>query len=150
MGRGDVFGEIALLDGAPRTATAAATAHSDLLQIKREPFLELLKKQPDLVIHLLRLLCQRIRWTSGLAEDSALLSVPARLARRLMNLVALHGKGTIKGVELKLSQEELGHFLGISRQIVNHYLQEWKAKKWLSLSRGKIVIKDPNALQNVS
>src|SRR5579862_7594219 len=68
MEPGDTFGEIALLDGNARTATASATALSELLIIARDPFLGLLQREPTLSVHLLRLLCQRIRWTSGLAE----------------------------------------------------------------------------------
>jgi CRP/FNR family cyclic AMP-dependent transcriptional regulator len=65
--------------------------------IMRDQFLALLLREPKLAIHLLQLLCQRIRWTSGLAEDSALLAVPARLTRRLLSLAKLHGHDTLNG-----------------------------------------------------
>jgi CRP-like cAMP-binding protein len=146
MQPGDTFGEIALLDGRPRSATASAAAASKLILIKRDPFLELLKREAALVSHVVQLLCERIRWTSGLAEESALLSVPERLARRLVTLAHLHGRETSNGVELSLSQEEMARFLGLSRQAVNQYLQNWKARGWLTLGRGRIVIIDPNAL----
>jgi len=81
MEPGDTFGEIALLDGRSRTASASATAPSDLLIIRREQFLSLLAHEPVLTEHLLRLLCSRLRWVSGFAEESALLPVPGRLAR---------------------------------------------------------------------
>src|SRR5579864_4017833 len=58
MEPGDTFGEIALLDGNPRTATASATALSELLIIARDPFLGLLQREPALSVHLLRLLCK--------------------------------------------------------------------------------------------
>lgn len=148
MEPGDTFGEIALLDGRPRTATASATAPSELIIITREHFLELLKREPELVSHVVQLLCERIRWTSGLAEESALLNVPERLARRLLSLGTLHGRETPNGVELRISQEELARFLGLSRQAVNQYLQHWKAHGWLALGRGKIVIVDEHALRD--
>ena len=144
---GDTFGEIALLDGRHRTATASATASSELIIIARDHFLELLKREPKLVNHVVQLLCERIRWTSGLAEESALLSVPERLARRLLGLGTLYGHETPKGVEVSISQEEVAHFLGLSRQSVNQYLQHWKARGWLTLGRGKIVIVDERALR---
>jgi CRP/FNR family transcriptional regulator, cyclic AMP receptor protein len=146
MEPGDTFGEIALLDGRHRTATASATATSELIIITRDHFLELLKREPTLVNHVVQLLCDRIRWTSGLAEESALLSVPERLARRLLSLARLHGRETRNGVELRISQEEVAHFLGLSRQAVNQYLQHWKARGWVGLGRGKIMIVDERAL----
>jgi CRP/FNR family transcriptional regulator, cyclic AMP receptor protein len=150
MEPGDTFGEIALLDGNPRTATASATALSELMIISRAQFLALLQRDPTLAIHLLQLLCQRIRWTSGWAEDSALLAVPARLARRLLSLAKLHGRNSRNGVQLIISQEEMGRFLGLSRQVVNQYLQDWKAKGWVDLGRGKVTVVDEAALQVVA
>ena len=148
MEPGDTFGEIALLDGRHRTATASAAVPSELIIITRDDFLELLKHEPELVSHVVQLLCERIRWTSGLAEESALLSVPARLARRLLSLGKLHGHETPHGVELTISQEEVARFLGLSRQAVNQYLQTWKVRGWLTLGRGKIVIVDEHALRD--
>jgi CRP/FNR family transcriptional regulator, cyclic AMP receptor protein len=149
MEPGDSFGEIALLDGRKRTATAYATSPSELILIRREDFLALLSREPQLVNHLLQLLCQRIRWTSGLAEEHALLGVPARLARRLLSLGKLHGFSTGNIVHLSISQEELARFLGLSRQVVNQYLQLWKANRWVDLGRGKITIIDQTALQSL-
>ena len=150
MEPGDTFGEIALLDGSPRTATASATATCELMIIPRAHFLTLLHRDPDLAIHLLQLLCQRIRWTSGWAEDSALLPVPPRLARRLLSLAKLHGRPSPKGIQLIISQEEMGRFLGLSRQAVNQYLQEWREKGWVDVGRGKVTILDQDALQGVA
>jgi CRP/FNR family transcriptional regulator, cyclic AMP receptor protein len=150
MEPGDTFGEIALLDGNPRTATASATSTCELMIIPRAQFLALLQREPALAIHLLQLLCQRIRWTSGWAEDSALLAVPPRLARRLLSLARLHGHDSQKGVQLMISQEEMGRFIGISRQAVNQYLQEWRAKGWVDIGRGKVTVLDEAALQAVA
>jgi CRP/FNR family cyclic AMP-dependent transcriptional regulator len=149
MEPGDTFGEIALLDGRRRTATATATAPSELIIITRDHFLELLQRESELVSHVVQLLCERIRWTSGLAEESALLGVPERLARRLLSLANLHGRQTPNGVELSISQEDVARFLGLSRQAVNQYLQNWKMQGWLTLGRGKIVIVDEPALRDV-
>ena len=148
MEPGDTFGEIALLDGRHRTATASATAPSELIIIARDHFLYLLEREPELVSHVVQLLCERIRWTSGLAEESALLSVPERLVRRLLSLGKLHGRETPSGVELSISQEDVARFLGLSRQAVNQYLQNWKIQGWLTLGRGKIVIVDERELRN--
>jgi CRP/FNR family transcriptional regulator, cyclic AMP receptor protein len=150
MEPGDTFGEIALLDGNPRTATATTTATCELMIIPRAQFLALLQREPTVAIHLLQLLCQRIRWTSGQAEDSALLTVPNRLARRLLSLARLHGQPSPTGIQLVISQEEMGRFLGISRQAVNQYLQEWRAKGWVDVGRGKVTVLDESALQTMA
>jgi len=149
MEPGDTFGEIALLDGQPRTASASTTATSELMIIMRAPFLALVHREPKLVDHLLQLLCQRVRWTSGLAEESALLGVPARLARRLLSLGELHGRRGAEGVQINISQEDVARFLGLSRQIVNQYLQSWKARGWVALGRGKITLADEGALRRM-
>jgi len=147
MEPGDTFGEIALLDGRPRTATASATVPSDVVVIPRNQFMELLRREPALVTHVLELLCQRVRWLSDFTEDSALLPVPARLARRLLTLGKMHGQNTGKGVKLSISQEEMARFVGLSRQVVNQHLQSWKARQWVGLGRSNITIIDAHALE---
>lgn len=145
MEPGDAFGEIALLDGSPRTATATAMAPTELIVIPRDAFSALLQSQPQLAAHLIQLLCRRVRWTAELMEDTALLSVPARLAKRLLSLASAPGHGA----KVALSQEELAQFLGLSRQIVNQHLQAWRAQGWLALGRGSITVVDAEALRQV-
>ena len=144
MEPGDAFGEIALLDGSPRTATATAMARTELIVIPREAFSALLQSQPQLAVHLIQLLCRRVRWTAELMEDTALLSVPARLAKRLLSLASAQ-----RGMKITLSQEELAQFLGLSRQIVNQHLQTWRAKGWISIGRGSVTLEDLGALELV-
>jgi CRP-like cAMP-binding protein len=147
MEPGDTFGEIAVMDGLPRTAGATALDQTRLIVINRADFLHLLEQEPNLAIHLLKLLCRRLRWTSELVEESAFLAGPARLAKRLLVLASLHGRLTEPShLELRISQAELAHFLGISRQIVNQHLREWQKNRWVELSRGRIMIRDKAAL----
>ena len=150
MGPGEIFGEIALLDGMPRTADAIATAATELMMIRRHEFLELLESEPSLSIHLLKLICQRLRGLNEQIEDSAFLGVPARLAKRLL-IMAQQGEQIADGIRVRLqpSQSQLGQMLGASRVSINKHLQHWKKKEWISLSRGYIVIRDRAALQMV-
>ncbi len=150
MEPGDAFGEIALLDGSPRTATATAMVRSELMILRREPFFELLRTEPQLAAHLIQLLCKRVRWTAEQMEDSALLGPPARLAKRLLALASVHGRETPEGTRLTLSQEELAQFLSLSRQAVNQHLQTWRGKGWLSIGRGSVTLLDARALQKVT
>jgi len=99
---------------------------------------------------LIQLLCRRVRWTAQLVEDSALLTVPARVARRLLSLARLHGHLTASGTKLSISQEELAQFLGLSRQIVNQHLQGWKAKGWILAGRGNVTIANVPVLERLA
>ena len=150
MEPGDSFGEIALLDGGTRTATATATEAAELVSIRREPLFELLAREPKTALELLRLCGERLRWTSGLLEDWSFLDVPARLAKRLLSLGELHGEDSAGGRVVRISQEELANFLGVSRQAVNEQLQDWKARGWVSLGRGTVTVRDAAALRKAS
>ena len=150
MEPGDAFGEIALLDGKPRTATATALARTELILIRHEQFAALLAQEPRLATHLIQLLCERVRWTAELMEDSALLGVPARLAKRLLSLAQLNGRSLEDGLKVTISQEELAQFLGLSRQIVNQHLQAWKRAGAVSSGRGSITLANIAALERIA
>jgi CRP/FNR family cyclic AMP-dependent transcriptional regulator len=147
---GDTFGEIALLDGGTRTATATAIEAAELVSIRRDAIFELLGREPKAALELLRLCGERLRWTSGLLQDAVFLDAPARLAKRLLSLGELHGEDFDGGRVVRISQEELASFLGVSRQAVNEQLQDWKAKGWVTLGRGTVTVRDAAALRDVS
>ena len=150
LGPGDTFGEIALLDGLPRTASAITTAPSTLVIIPRRHFLTHLETDFALSVHLMKLLCDRLRWVSDLVEESAFLAGPARVAKRLASLVESYGRPITDGnIEIVMSQADLGRFLGISRQIINQYLRDWCENGWVTLKRGRIIIHDLDALKRV-
>jgi CRP/FNR family cyclic AMP-dependent transcriptional regulator len=146
---GETLGEIAAIDGLARTATATAVDDSLLIHIGRREFLELLDSEPKLVLNMLRVFCTRVRWTSELAEESALLQAPARLAKRMLFFAGVNGTPTGDSMQLRISQSELAGFLGISRQFVNRHLQEWRSKGWIELGRAKITIHRPEELQRL-
>lgn len=149
MEPGDTFGEIALLDGGTRTASATAMVDSELVTVGRDPLFDLLRREPRVAIELLRLCGERLRWTSGLLEDAALLDAPARLAKRLLSLGELHGEPADGGgFRLRISQEDLAGFLGVTRQAVNQQLQAWKAKGWVELGRGVVTVRQAQAIRD--
>jgi len=115
--------------------------------VQRQQFIALLQQQPQLAVHLIELLCKRVRWTSEQVEDTSFLAAPARIAKRLVSLAQSHGRPAPTGIQLKLSQEELAQFLGLSRQVVNKHLQVWKRKHWISLGRGSILVTNQEALR---
>ena len=146
---GDIFGEIALLDGKPRTADASAMAPSQLLRVQRSDFLGLMAAEPRLTQHLMEMVCDRIRKTSEMLEDSAFLDLPARLAKRLLSLAKYYGEAdTETGLTgIQISQAELGQLMGTSRESINKHLQYWRGRGWITLGRGRVTIDQPGALQ---
>ncbi len=140
LGSGDVFGEVALLDGHPRTADAIATEPTELFMVRRRDFLDLLERQPGVAVRIIEFLCVRIRWMSERMEESVLLPLSARLSRRLLALADDYGS------ELHISQEELAIFVGASRESVNRQLQTWRRGGILELGRSRIHLLDPARL----
>lgn len=148
LGPGDLIGEIAVLDGGRRSASAMAVVDSDVYYIERTPFCAFLDHTPELARGFIELLCQRVRWLTDLLEASAFLGVSARLARWLMMLAAQQGVAHPDGVEIRVSQQDLAQFLGVSRQTVNEMLQSWRLEGLVSLGRGRIVVRDDVGLRH--
>jgi CRP-like cAMP-binding protein len=146
LGPGDLFGEIALLDGGTRTASATTVLPSQLAVIERGPFIALVNDHPGLSLQLLTLVCARVRWTSGLVEDAAFLPGPARLAKRLLGLTRLAGS---QG-DVRISQATLASLSGLSRQVVNRQLGEWSDHGYLRTARGVIRVLDESALDEIA
>ena len=147
MEPGELFGEIALLDGSTRTASAAAMERADLLRIHRSHFLPYVRANPDLILGMLSLLCQRLRWTSSVIEDAAFLAFPARLAKRLLVLAEHYRKPEQRDVTVPLSQHDLGNMVGAGREAINKQLGLWRAAGIVDTARGAIVIRNCEALQ---
>lgn len=148
---GEVFGEIALLDGKERTAGAVAMQPSVLLRVGRAEFLPFLERHPTLSIRLMAVLCARLRWISDIVEDTIFLDIPRRLTKRLLTLAQRHGEATEGGlrIRIKLSQEELGHMLGATRESVNKGLRSLLELDAISYDDGYILIRDIRALKNL-
>ena len=141
LGPGDLLGEIALLDGHPRTADAIAAEPTELFMVRRQDFLRLLEREPRIAVHLIELLCERVRWISDRMEETALMPLEVRLARRIGALAADFG------TDLHISQEELGILLGVTRESVNRQLQQWRREGIIELGRGRIRLLEPERLE---
>jgi CRP/FNR family cyclic AMP-dependent transcriptional regulator len=147
MHEGDVFGEIALLDGKERTADATAMTDCELLVVPRRPFLELLERRPDLGVGLLVVLCERLRRTNEQVEDLAFLDLETRIAKTLLRLAHEGAPAPAAArVGVKISQRALGELVGGSRESVNKHLQDWKRLGIIEIEKGSIVICDADAL----
>ena len=140
FGPGDAFGEIALLDGRPRTADAIAADSCELFVLPRNEFIQYLERDSRLAVRIIELLCGRLRQTNENMEATIFLPLRARLARRLSALAEDFG------AELHITQEELGALLGVARESVNRQLQEWRRSGIVQLRRGQIFVVDARQL----
>jgi CRP-like cAMP-binding protein len=139
---GEVIGEIAFIDGGLRTATGIAAEPTTCFTIQRAPFFNLMEQRPSISRHLLNLLCDRVRWTSRLVADSAFLSVPDRMLTRLKDLAPSGDVQDDGSTRIRISQQELADYLGVSRQVVNGYLREWQKTGQVALTRGAITLRE--------
>jgi CRP/FNR family transcriptional regulator, cyclic AMP receptor protein len=147
MHEGEVFGEIALIDGKERTADATALTDCELLVVPRHPFLELMERRPELAVGLLVVLCERLRRTNEQVEDLAFLDLETRIAKTLLRLAQEEENvQTAARLGVKISQRALGELVGGSRESVNKHLQDWKRSGIIEIEKGSIVICDADAL----
>lgn len=144
LGAGDIFGEIAFLDGGERTADVTALTDCKLMVIERRDFLPLVHSRPDIAQKLIEILCARLRNTSRQVEEVMFLDLAARLARVLLRLRPADGKGG--QFKLALTQSEIAQIIGASRESTNKQLREWEDKKWVRLERGALIVLSPGAL----
>jgi CRP-like cAMP-binding protein len=152
LGPGEVFGEIALLGGTPRTATVIAIDPCELLIIDRRDFLSFLRGHPDVAINLLEVLAQRMKRVSEFVEDTLFLNLPLRLAKKLVSLSRAYGQPHAQGLrlDLKLSQEEWGDLVGTTRESVNKQLRAWTEEGLITIDHGYIVIHDGCELEKLA
>lgn len=148
---GEVFGEIALLDGSDRTADAVTMDACELMVLERRDFMPFLKDHPDACMRLLEVLCQKLRWTTGVLEAALFLEGPSRLARILVHLARLYGQPVRDGVQLhiRLSQQQLANMVGMSRESINKQLSHWRDDGIVAIEDGRITITDLDALQEI-
>ncbi|MEY4372710.1 MAG: hypothetical protein RL219_1479 [Actinomycetota bacterium] len=145
MDRGDLFGEMGMLDDLPRSAGARALEPSTLLRLPYEPVVDLLEQSPSLLWGVVRLLAGRIRNMDEALADSVFLDVTGRTAKRLLELSNGADEFT-----LPLTQEELAGMVGASRERVNKAISSFIRLGWLEQSdrRYKIVQRDRLTLRS--
>ena len=129
FGVGEIFGEIAVLDGGTRSAEAVATGRVQLWRIGATPFLDVLQSTPALGVGLARMMAKRLRRTHLLLQDATFASLEARLARQLLYLAALDGKRTDQGVRVpgRFRQGDLADLLGVTTRSIINVLNDWRA-----------------------
>jgi len=149
LGPGEMFGELSLFDPGPRTSTATAVTDSKLLSLSHEKLIPWLKGNPDVSLHLLARLAQRLRRTNEAVGDLVFSDVPGRVAKALIDLGSRFGKVTDEGlfVHHDLTQEELAQLVGASRETVNKALADFAGRGWLKLDGRAVLITDVERLE---
>ena len=148
IGPGEIFGEVALLDGQSRSADATANTNCELFIIDRRDFIPFVRSQPALAMKFIELLCARLRTTSDQVEQVILQNLPGRLASALLRLTEKH-KAAQGGRTIAITQQEISEMVGMTRESINKQLRAWAARDWVRLEHGAIVVLRPQALQTL-
>jgi CRP/FNR family transcriptional regulator, cyclic AMP receptor protein len=153
IGAGEVFGELALLDDLPRSATVCAVEHCRLLVVPRASFRPLLLRMPTLGLRLLKIMAGHVRRLSARTEDATTLDVRTRLAKTLHELAVRFGipapRGSIR-ITLRLSQQELGRLVGATREMINRCLRELASSGAVRHEKGGLTVLKPEALRAIA
>jgi CRP/FNR family transcriptional regulator/CRP/FNR family cyclic AMP-dependent transcriptional regulator len=150
LGRpGDIFGELAVIDGLPRSATAVSMEATILYTINRETFRDHMRQNPQLALNFMQELSSKVRHNTRQIDTLTSLPVPQRLARKLMELAQDYGRAESKGVIINtsLTQSQLASLIGATRESTNKALREFRQRDWILMENGRITILDPDALR---
>ena len=149
LGPGDVFGELALLDGAPRSATASALVGTEVVMLPRDRFRELVATEPAVRDTLLAALAGELRRLTTHVEELHFLDMTGRLAARLVRLAREAGPAPAGGpIHLRrtLTQAELASMVGCTRQSVNKLLGQFADDGLVRVDRDGIAVIDLDGL----
>ena len=148
IGPGEMFGELSLFDPIPRTSSAVAISDSELAALSHKDLRPWISAHPDVAMHLLRALAQRLRRTNELMADLVFTDVPGRVARQLLVLSKKFGRASSEGIHVEhdLTQEELAQLVGASRETVNKALADFANRGWLRIEPRAVVLLDEERL----
>lgn len=148
---GNWFGEISLIDGQPRTHDAHAEDTTTVLKVPKSAFEQLFIKNQDWSHYIMRLLCQRVRATFSLIDETGCLSLKGQLCKRLsiMQQGLEEQQKQSQSMQLTISQDALAQLIHSSRQTVNKILQSLQADNVIALRYGKLIIINRIALEKL-
>jgi CRP/FNR family transcriptional regulator len=152
LGPSEMFGELSLFDPRPRTASAIAVTECRLAGLGHDDLRPWLTGHPEVGVHLLRALAQRLRKTNESMADLVFTDVPGRVAKALLDLAERFGQPSENGLHVHhdLTQEELAQLVGASRETVNKALADFAARSWLRIEARAVVILDIERLRKRS
>jgi CRP/FNR family cyclic AMP-dependent transcriptional regulator len=149
LGQGEFFGELALLDGEPRSSDAVSMEASQFLLLERSDFLQFVEEHPRVAHRVMAVLSRRLRDNNQLVQDAAFFDIAARLARVILRLADSVGQSDQGGVTIarRLTQNELAGMIGTTRESVNKWLGEYERQGLIERRNGLIRVLKPEALQ---
>ena len=143
LGKGEYFGEFALLDGLPRSTDAIASERVECYTLQRTDFHNSIMKNPKIAIQAMEVLSKRLRNTNQMVEDLIFLDVYGRVAKKLVELADAHGSKAEDGgirIEMRLTQQELASMVGASRESVNKVMGYFTDKNFISTDKHRITL----------
>lgn len=151
LGQDEFFGELALFDDSPRSATAETVEDTMVYTLNRDEFMRYLGNNPGLSVKMLSTLARRIRLMNEQISDVFFLDLPGRLARKLLALAKDHGEETEDGlfIPMQLTQTDLAEMTGATRVSVNKALRRFRNAEWVSVEQKRFTIRDADALRDL-
>jgi CRP/FNR family transcriptional regulator, cyclic AMP receptor protein len=148
-GPGEMFGELSLFDISPRTASATAITDTTLAGLGHADLRAFLASRPEVAMHMLGALAQRLRRINDIKADLVFTDVPGRVAKALLDLSERFGVQQETGIQVNhdLTQEELAQLVGASRETVNKALADFAARGWIQLSAKSVLLLDTDRLR---
>jgi CRP/FNR family transcriptional regulator, cyclic AMP receptor protein len=149
LGPGDIFGELAMLDGEVRSASVEALSDGDLLALPAADVRGLLARHPEITVKLVAALVRRLRQANERISRQSFQTVPSRVAGVLSQLVAEEApwRGG-EGVTIRMNQADLAQLAGTSRESVSRFLAELDRAGVVKVGRGRVTIVEPPRLRN--
>jgi CRP-like cAMP-binding protein len=145
---GEIIGEMAVLDGKPRSADGVALTNVDLLVLDRREFLPFLEQHPKVCLKLLSQVCMKVRLADERMADIGFVDMPARLAKAILRYAPVGDSRA--SFRLSPRQHELAEMIGGTRESVNRLLNDWQRAGFLKLDAGRIVVLNRPALEDMT
>ncbi len=150
LGAGEIFGELAMLDGNPRSATVTTCEPTELACLSHKDFRQFVATRPDVLWKVLASLCERVRKTSTSMLELSSREVPYRLLAALNQLAEKHGQVAADGsclINLKFGIQDLAAMAGSTAEIVSRLMHRYQDDGLIEMGKNKqIIIPDPAAL----
>jgi CRP/FNR family transcriptional regulator/CRP/FNR family cyclic AMP-dependent transcriptional regulator len=149
---GEIFGELAIIDGLPRSASAVAVMDTVVHTLSRERFREYMRRWPQLALNFMQTLTKKVRYSTHQVDSLASMAISQRLARKLLELGQNYGTAEAQGVRLNtaLTQSDLASMIGATRESTNKILRQFRDDGLITLNNGQtIIIRDAEALRTL-